>query len=125
VQSKSKLLKKANEEFPTYWESICQSNPHLQLLTCKTFPTVLQMTVGEINHERGIVALILFDMKTEEGETLQLTGVSFQSCQDAFCEFVESPKELRQFVDEFANNLIFNIMFREGLTLAGWKNLPD
>ncbi|MDO8469879.1 MAG: hypothetical protein Q7S84_02545 [bacterium] len=125
MKTKSELLKKANEEFPAYWKFLREANPHMRLPARETFPTVLGMTVGEITHEYGTEASLVLEVKTEEGETLQLTGASFENHHDTTCEFTRDSKELKQFADEFASNLIFNIMCEERIELAAWQGLPD
>lgn len=125
MKTKSELLKKANEEFPEYWKFMRKANPDMRLPAWETFPTVMQMTVGTITHEYGTEASLILEVRTESGETLQLSGVSFTNHWDSSCDFSGVSSEHKTFAEVFATNLIFNIMSDANIEIEEWQDLSN
>jgi hypothetical protein len=125
LKSKTEILDRANREFSEHWKFLRKANPRMRLPDRETFPTVSNMTIGEISHEFGTEAELTLEIKTEEGEVLQLKGACFDSHHDSSCEFVGIPRDLKEFADAFALNLLFNILCEERLELEDWQNLPE
>lgn len=124
MTSKSELLRRANEEFPAHWDFLRSENPSMRLPARESFPTVTRMTVGEVTHRFGTEATLTLDVRCG-GELFQLKGVSFENDNDTTCQFSEGPQELRQCLEHFAINLIFNLLCDEGLNIEEWQPLPD